>query len=276
MQVIDVASVPLKEIPHIREGVFRSRKLLTGTEGSPGNFALQLVTTPETYYSPRHRHNFEQVRYQIEGDFDFSADGKMKPGTIGYFPEGTHYGPQSSKQKSLTLVLQFGGASASGYISTEQYARAAAELAETGSFEKGVYTRPGKDGVKVNQDAYEAVWEQVNGRSLVYPKQRYASPVFMDPAAFHWLPLARYPGVSRKLLGVFSECEVQIALYQLQPGASLPLRDNAIYFVDNGSGRADGHGYEKYTTLYLLPGESGNVTAQTESVLLQLGLPQLD
>ena len=166
MRVIDINSVPLKEIPHIREGVFRSRKLLTGTECSPGNFALQLVTTPETYYSPRHRHNFDQVRYQIEGDFDFAADGKMKPGTIAYFPEGTHYGPQSSKQKSLTLVLQFGGASGSGYLSSEQYARAAAELAKVGSFEKGVFTRTGEDGAKVNQDAYEAVWEQVNGRKL--------------------------------------------------------------------------------------------------------------
>ena len=276
MRVIDINSVPLKEIPHIREGVFRSRKLLTGTECSPGNFALQLVTTPETYYSPRHRHNFDQVRYQIEGDFDFAADGKMKPGTIAYFPEGTHYGPQSSKQKSLTLVLQFGGASGSGYISTEQYARAAAELAENGSFEKGVYTRTGKDGGRINQDAYEAVWEQVNGRKLVYPKQRYDAPVFMEPAAFRWLPLTEHPGVSHKLLGVFSECETRIALYQLQSGASLPLQDNAIYFVDEGCGRADGRDYEKYTTLYLSPGEHGTATARADSVLLQLGLPRLD
>ena len=276
MQVIDVNSVPLQEIPHVREGVFRSRRLLTGTEGNPGNFALQLVSMPETYYSPRHRHNFDQVRYQIEGEFDFAADGKMKPGTIAYFPEGTHYGPQSSKQKSLTLVLQFGGASGSGYLSSEQYARAAAELAKVGSFEKGVFTRTGEDGAKVNQDAYEAVWEQVNGRRLAYPKQRYAGPVFMEPAAFHWLPLAQHPGVSRKLLGVFSECEVRLALYQLQPGASLPLQDNSIYFVDTGSGGADGGSYEKYTTLYLAPGASGTAAAQSESVLLQLGLPRLD
>ena len=276
MRVIDINSVPLKEIPHIREGVFRSRKLLTGTECSPGNFALQLVTTPETYYSPRHRHNFDQVRYQIEGDFDFAADGKMKPGTIAYFPEGTHYGPQSSKQKSLTLVLQFGGASGSGYISSEQYDRAAAELAKVGSFEKGVFTRQREDGGKINQDAYEAVWEQVNGRKLVYPKRRYAGPVLMELAGFSWVPVAEQPGVSRKLLGVFSEREVRIAQYHLEASASLPLQDNAIYFVENGSGTANGSGYEKYSTLYLQPGESGTVTAQSESVILQLGLPYLD
>ena len=276
MQVIDVNDVPLKEIPHVREGVFHSRKLLTGREGSAGNFVLRLVSMPETYYSPRHRHNFDQVRYQIEGEFDFAADGKMKPGTIGYFPEATHYGPQSSEQKSLTLVLQFGGASGSGYISSEQYDRAAAELAKVGSFEKGVFTRKREDGGKINQDAYEAVWEQVNGRKLVYPKQRYTGPVLMEQAGFRWVPVAGQPGVSRKLLGVFSEREVRIAQYHLEASASLPLQDNAIYFVENGSGTANGSGYEKYSTLYLQPGESGTVTAQSESVILQLGLPYLD
>ena len=276
MQVIDVNDVPLKEIPHVREGVFHSRKLLTGREGSAGNFVLRLVSMPETYYSPRHCHNFDQVRYQIEGEFDFAADGKMKPGTIGYFPEATHYGPQSSEQKSLTLVLQFGGASGSGYISSEQYDRAAAELAKVGSFEKGVFTRQREDGGKINQDAYEAVWEQVNGRKLVYPKRRYAGPVLMELAGFSWVPVAEQPGVSRKLLGVFSEREVRIAQYHLEASASLPLQDNAIYFVENGSGTANGSGYEKYSTLYLQPGESGTVTAQSESVILQLGLPYLD
>jgi len=276
MQVIDVNDVPLKEIPHVREGVFRSRRLLIGREDSPGNFALQLVSMPETYYSPRHRHNFDQVRYQIEGEFDFAADGRMKAGTIGYFPEGTHYGPQSSKQKSLTLVLQFGGASGSGYISSEQYSRAAAELAKLGSFEKGVFTRKREDGGKVNQDAYEAVWEQVNGRKLVYPDQRYTGPVFMEPAGFRWVPLAAQPGVSRKLLGVYSECEMRIALYRLETGASLRLDDNAIYFVEDGRGSADAGRYDKYSTLYLQAGERGTATAESESILLQLGLPSLD
>ena len=90
MKVVHIDNVPVEEIQHVREGVFRSRRLLTGDPNSPGNFALQLVNTPETYYSPRHRHNFDQVRYQIEGDFDFTSDGKMHPGDIGYFPEGTH------------------------------------------------------------------------------------------------------------------------------------------------------------------------------------------
>jgi len=109
VQVISLESVPLVERAHVREGTMRSRRLLVGESGTPGNFSLQLSSTP-TYYSPRHRHNFDQVRFQLEGDFDFAADGVMKPGSVAYFPEGTYYGPQSGPTLSTTLVLQFGGA----------------------------------------------------------------------------------------------------------------------------------------------------------------------
>jgi hypothetical protein len=158
VKVINVNDVPMVERPHVREGTLRSRRLLTGEPGSPSNFSLQLSSTP-TYYSPRHRHNFDQVRFQLAGDFDFGADGAMKPGSIAYFPEGTYYGPQNCPTGSETLVLQFGGASGSGYISAEQYEQATAELAKQGTFAKGVYTRLKADGGKINKDAYEAVWE---------------------------------------------------------------------------------------------------------------------
>lgn len=276
MQVIDIDSIPEEEIPHVRQGVFRSRKLLTGDADSPGNFALQLVSMPETYDSPRHRHNFDQVRYQIEGEFDFGSDGKMHPGSIAYFPEATRYGPQTSRQKSLTLVLQFGGASGSGYISADQYARAMQGLSREGSFEKGVYTRIREDGSKVNQDAYEAVWEQVNGRPLQYPKQRYARPVFMEPESFDWIPVGDTPGAARKLLGVFSERDTRLALFRIAAGASLPLEDNAIYFVDAGSGAVDGVPYDRHATIHLEAGEGAVATAAVDTVLLQLGLPRFE
>lgn len=235
IQVVELETAPLIERPHVREGVFRSRRILNGTPGTPGNFSLQLGVAP-SYYSPRHRHNFDQVRYQLEGDFDFAADGVMKAGAIGYFPEGTYYGPQSSDSENSTLVLQFGGASGSGYVAAGQYEQAAAELAKHGAFAKGVYTRHKPDGGRINQDAYEAVWEQVNRRPLVYPPERYQRPVFMHPDHFEWTPLADHRGVSCKHLGQFSERRTQIAMYQLSPGATLPLADNSIYFAIRGAG----------------------------------------
>lgn len=273
MQVISLESVPLIERQHVREGVFRSRRILSGQPGAPGNFSLQLSATPH-YFSPRHRHNFDQVRFQLEGDFDFAADGVMRPGCVAYFPEGAYYGPQSSESPSVTLVLQFGGASGSGYISPEQYDQAAAELAKLGTFAKGVYTRLKPDGSKINKDAYEAVWEHVNGCPLVYPKVRYPRPVFMEPESFDWIPLAQQPGVSCKHLGEFSERRTRIAVYSLTPGASLSLADDSIYFVVAGSGAADGRPFESRATIHLGPGERASAFATNGLELLHIGLPR--
>ena len=87
-----------------RQGVFRHRTVAAGEPGTSGNFILEMVRTTDDFFSPRHKHNFDQFRYQLEGEFDFDRNGKMTPGTIGYFPEGTAYGPQSSSVNSLTAL----------------------------------------------------------------------------------------------------------------------------------------------------------------------------
>ncbi len=275
MRVIQLDDVPLVERPNIRGGTLLSRRLLAGEPGTPGNFSLQLSSTP-TYFSPRHRHNFDQIRYQISGEFDFSTDGVMKPGTVAYFPEGTYYGPQQCEHGSETLVLQFGGASRSGYLSAEEHERAAAELASRGSFSNGVYTQINPDGSKSNKDAYEAVWVTVNKCPLVYPGERYLRPIFMNPDQFEWRPVSRQTGVWVKSLGEFSELRTRLAIYRLLPGASLPLEDHSLYFVASGSGRAGEGPFLRHTTIHVGEGERGSVTTDAgEPVeLLHIGLPR--
>ena len=272
-RIINVEDVPIVERPNIREGTLRSRRLLTGEPGTPGNFSLQLSSTP-TYYSPRHRHNFDQVRYQLAGDFDFAADGAMKPGSVAYFPEGTYYGPQSCPTGSETLVLQFGGASRSGYLSAEQFEQATAELAKHGTFASGVYTQIKPDGSKTNKDGYEAVWEKVSGRPLEYPGQRYLRPVFMDPENFDWLPVADQPGASWKHLGEFSERRTRLSLYKIESGASLRLASHSIYFVAAGSGAVGAACFRPHATIHLQLGEEESVKASEPVELLHLGLPR--
>jgi hypothetical protein len=274
IRVIDVESVPMLGRAHVRAGGFSSRRLLDGEQGTPGNFSLQLSLTPDTYFSPRHRHNFDQVRYQIEGEFDFASDGVMKPGSVAYFPEGTYYGPQSSSSRSVTLVLQFGGASGNGYMSPEQYDGAAAELRTLGTFANGAYTVVSPDGRKINKDAYEAVWERVNGRPLRYPPERYSRPVFMDPQNFAWVPIEGQPGASSKFLGEFSERRTQIEFCRVEPSSSFRLARNAIYFVASGTGAVAGKGIRQHSTIYLLDESAAELTARDTVELLRIGLPQ--
>ena len=107
-----------------RGGTFHYRNLMEGTPGTIDNFQLSMGRNDKDFVSPRHRHNFEQFRFQLEGDLNFARDGKMTPGMLGYFPEGASYGPQTSEATAMTIVLQFGGPSGSGYLSRKEVKRA--------------------------------------------------------------------------------------------------------------------------------------------------------
>ena len=272
MKVVPIESVPIEEVPHVREGIFLMQKLINGEPGTPGNFSLQLVRTPDTYYSPRHRHNFDQVRYQLEGEFDFTRDGIMRPGMIGYFPEGTHYGPQDTRSSSLTLVLQFGGDSGSGYLSREEYDQAAGQLSTRGVFSRGVYTVEKPGGGKINKDAYEAVWEEINNKPLVYPKTGYTSPVFIEPDKSDWEGTEQ-SGVQRKTLGIFSDSGTRILQYLVQAGSQWKMEDSCLYFIDKGNGEINGNRYQQHTSAYLEAGENPVLEAVTPTQILQLGMP---
>ncbi|MGJ7499441.1 hypothetical protein ACSFBF_03690 [Variovorax sp. ZT5P49] len=276
-QILNLRDLSMIERVHARGGRFRYYPLLSGKDGTPGNFFLQLSNTFNDFDSPRHRHNFDQVRVQLEGDADFSRDGVMKPGMVGYFPEGVFYGPQSISGESLTLVLQFGGASRSGYLSEEAFQQGIGELKETGRFEAGVYKVDKPEGGTRNQDAYEAVWEHVNGRELRYPESRYDKPVFMRPSTAGWVSDEARPGVSRKHLGTFSEAQTTLSQISLAVGSEVGIPPNTIVFVLEGQGTAGGAGdrdWEAHSSLYT--GDAlGTMTAVTGSQLLQIELPRL-
>jgi hypothetical protein len=267
VKIIPFEKLKVEERGHARGGVFRHYNVLSGREGTRNNFYLSIGLLGGDFLSPRHRHNFDQVRFQLEGDFDFAADGRMRPGSVAYFPEGTRYGPQKAlSDKSLTLVLQFGGASGNGYMSEDQFQKGLAQLKSQGTFKDGVFTREKPGGGIVNQDAYEAVWEHVNGRELQYPPERYSRAVFMEPENFEWLPSGN--GTATKLVGTFSERGTKLAFYRIDAGARLQLEDNSLYFVCSGKGE----GWQRWSTLHTETGERAELRATERAELLQMGL----
>jgi hypothetical protein len=267
VKTIPFEKLRLEERGHARGGVFRYYDVLRGREGAPNNFFLSLSVLGGDFVSPRHRHNFDQVRFQLEGEFDFAADGKMAPGCVAYFPEGTRYGPQKAlSQKSLTLVLQFGGASGNGYMSEDQFQNGLVELKSRGSFKDGVFTREKPEGGRINQDAYEAVWEHVNGRELQYPPERYSRAVFMQPQNFEWV--ASGSGSATKLMGAFNERGTKLAFHRIDAGARFALEDNALYFVCSG----EGDGWQRWSTIHVDAGERAELRPTGRAEVLQMGL----
>ena len=272
--IVNLASVPVVERQHARAGLFRSQSLLHGEDGSPENFYLQLSQTYADFASPRHRHNFDQVRVQLRSDADFGRDGVMRPGTIGYFPEGVFYGPQSISGESATLVLQFGGASGSGYVSEERFQAGVAELRQHGSFEAGIFHRTLADGGRKNQDAYEAVWEHIHGRRMAYPQGEHAQPVFLDPADVAWQDEPGAPAVRRKPLGVFSSRGLRLSVLGVAAGTTAPLAAHAIVFVLHGQGHADRGEWLQHATLRT-GADAGTITAAQDTELLEISIPPL-
>jgi hypothetical protein len=277
MKIVQTDEIPLKRGLEHRGGIFHGRIMVEGAPGALDNFQLSFGQMGGDFNSPRHRHNFEQIRYQLEGVLDYGRDGKLVAGMVGYFPEAVYYGPQSQDPSipCKTIVLQFGGASGSGYLSQAEVQKGMQALKQEGEFKDGVFRRRSDVEGKRNMDGYQAIWEHANERPMVYPKPRYPQPIFMDPNNYEWVPVAGAPGVSEKLLGVFTERRSESSFLRLDAGASFTGRGKGVYVVTRGTGTVGDQPMRALTTIYLDAGETVTFTASEPTELLHFGLPDL-
>jgi hypothetical protein len=273
MHIVHGGVMPFTERRNPRGGTFRYKRLVEGVPGSPGNFGLMLSRTYENFVSPRHRHNFEQMRYQIEGVSAFGRDGEMVPDTMGYFPEGAFYGPQSAEGPALVLVLQFGGPSGSGYMSEDELQASVRALSEIGTFRDGVFHRAEGGAGRARQDAYEAAWEHRHGRALAYPEPVYPGPILVRSEAVAAEPVA--PGAAERTLGRFKGGTAASRL-TLAPGAAYALPANCVLFLLAGTGQIAGEAVAAHAAIHLAAGERAALVAAEglEALVMQLpGVP---
>ena len=277
MKIVHADKIEAKMASRHREGSSLRQRLLDGPPMSVQGFSL-VIARPKDRYSPRHRHNFEQFRYQIEGEADYSETGTLKRGMIGYFPEGVHYGPQKQGQgqELCVLTLQFGGASGEGYPGRSAVLQATDELLKLGTFKDGVFHRhPGLPG-KTNLDGFQAVWEHLNNRPLTYPKPRYEKPILMHPENFEWVPLEDQDGVSEKFMGTFTERCAQAGFVKIDAGAAYTAEGGRdIFFVVSGSGSVADDPYRRFSAVQLDLGETSTFRAEEQTELLHFRLPNL-
>ena len=275
MKIVQADEMDWKRGLEHRGGVFHNRLVLEGAPGTIDNFQLSMGRMSGAFYSPRHRHNFEQIRFQIADSLDFDRDGKMTAGTVGYFPEGMFYGPQSQAEgeNPVTIVLQFGGASGSGYLSRAEVKAGMDALSGQGEFKNGVFRRHGDVEGKRNVDGYQAIWEHVNGRAMDYPKPRYSRPFMMEPANFDWIAVGS--GVFEKALGTFTECRSAVRMVRVEAGSSYAVTGRTVSFVTRGAGSVGGSPLRLYTTALVEPGERCVVAADETVDLIEMTLPNL-
>jgi hypothetical protein len=282
MNIAHDETTPWGPARSVRGGRIVFKELLRGEENMPTNFSLVLADTDVNFKSPRHRHNFDQIRVTLEGSTNFGPRHNIEVGDVAYFPEGTHYGPQNQElvgKGSLAMVIQFGGASGSGYMSQRQLFDGQEQLRAFGDFEGGVFRRKAAapDG-RMNQDAYEAIWEYQNRRPVEYPKPRMTEPVHFRAAGLPWVDVHGQRGVRWKELGSFTERNIRVGCLRLDAGAQYspePRPQERIVFIHEGAGHfGSGERWSKHTAIHLDANEAPAMTSAAPTEALILFLPR--
>ena len=258
-----------------RKGRILIKRLMEGAAGSPENYGLHIGRESAEFFSPRHRHPWDQIRYCISGSVPIAPGKTLDAGEIGYFPEGLHYGPQEGPERKV-MVLQFGGASGKGYLNRDTVNRAYDELGEFGRFEKGLFRRTRGTGVKT-LDGYEAIWQHITGQTLKFPPPRYGEPVVMKPAHFAWRD-SGVRGVKQRDLGRFSDRGTEVTIFRADAGKRrvLPGEDHLrVVFVMKGRGTCRSEDYKRHSALEFPPGEAIAVTPATLTDLLIMTIPSV-
>lgn len=253
------------------------KRLFEGEENSPDNYMLVMSQEPRTYFSPRHRHPWDQIRFCLQGKIPIAKGLHIEGGEIGYFPESAHYGPQEGGEDRIVLLLQFGGASGRGFIGPDRLKEARLDMERSGTFEKGVYAAE-RDGQRVNHDAYEAVWEHVKGAPPAYVSPAYKAPIVMRPEALRWIP-AVDRGVAHKAIGIFPHRGLAVQGIKLDAGAMTelaPVEALRFLFVMEGCGALDGRELRRWSVVRLAPGEGGELSAQDTLEALELSVGKVD
>lgn len=274
MDIIHAAEMPWGEsLVAQRAGgdAVAHKRLFEGDDNSPDNYILVMSKEPKTFFSPRHRHPWDQIRFSLEGRIPIAKGLFVEGGEIGYFPESAHYGPQEGGDDRIVVLLQFGGASGQGFIGPDRVKQARLELEKEGRFEGGIFTRDVTEGRK-NWDAYEAIWLHVKHGELSYAPPAYKTPIVMRPDALPWLPTAE-DGVSIRRIGVFPHRGLSINAWRIEPGArhQVPAdRALRLSFVTEGSGTINSEPLRRWSVVRLRSNESASVLGTTQLEFVEM------
>jgi hypothetical protein len=278
MRIVRAADTPWQTYAGQRGSGLEYLHYFEGKPGSFDNYEMRLVRwLPGTdYFAPRHHHNFDQFRWPLVGPLNYAKGKDLQVGQLGYFTEGAYYGPQEIPAGTEFMIVQFAGANGEGYMGAEETAQGTEELKTLGEFSRGVYRRTNETGNNVNQDAYEAVWEHVNGRKIAYATPRFEEPLVMNPDGFSWQQEGDDPKVQLKRLGTFTERGTAAALVKVGSGASHafePERVIRLLFVTEGEGQVEGGSLTARDAVELQAGEQLDLVATSDITVLVMTLP---
>ena len=248
----------------------------------PGfNIEFTVAKVGDGYFTPRHRHNFDQIRYVLSGDLNIGKRD-LKQGECGYFSEGVYYGPQAQQGVAEVLTLQLPGASGTHFMTYDELNETHQMLKLRGAdFKRGIYTGKTNTGQTEQKDGYEALWEAHEEQELIYPQPRYEDVVIMQPSAYRWIAAPAQPGVETKHLGVFTELQTGMGFLRLNSGSRLTGYQPAaphIYYLLSGAVVHNGQTYPTGSAFFLpakQPNGDFQPTGPTAAEFFTINLPMI-
>jgi hypothetical protein len=278
MRITEASAAETGQVGSMRDGKLDQKFLLEGDDGSPNNYLLNVgLTGAGGWGTPRHRHNFDQIRYVLKGTYPASPHKIMGEGSVAYFPESVHYGPQDRPEGLEMMVIQFGGASGSGFLSTPRREAANEALKAKGEFKSGIFSWVDEKGQKHNMDGAAACYEEAMGKKLAFDKPRYDDVIMMDPESYAWVK-SDAPGVSTKLLGIFTERETRLGFIKVEAGAAYNSGSRSsieVLFMSKGNVTIEGKSFGDKTAIELVPTDGPvEIKANEDSLFFSVTLPK--
>ncbi len=178
------------------------------------------------FFSPRHRHTFDQLRYYHKGHIKY-GDKLYESGDLLYIPGGSFYGPMTYPEqhedgadgyRPSSMLMQFEGSSGIPYYSATEFAEAKERLLKKGSFEAGIYVPD--EGRR--QDGWEALLEEHTGQPVVYPESALKDYVVVRTSKLPWRPVEGQPGVEAKYAAHFTEAGPNVTIVKMKAGSKTP------------------------------------------------------
>jgi hypothetical protein len=272
MQVIETDKIPYSLVTRKNRPGRVQRKFVREGEVSPGvGFTADLVRYEGgqgVFTAPRHRHNFDQIRFVISGRPDFGNGQVAEGGQVAYFPAGAPYGPEVIEEAEVMLIQW-----SDQWMTREAHDATYDEMQKVGEFRDGYYVTVDADGNEHRSDSRNAVWETFMKRNLIYPTPRYPQPVVMQPRGFEWRQNG--DGVSVKTLGRFTEDDVYLASYRWDRGGTIALTSERtqLLWVSSGQVSVNGMACAPRTVIFSDFGETVEVQSASGAEAVCFGMP---
>ncbi len=248
-QALEVTQIRVASVAKPRDFIDRGRGIA---------FRIHTADHPYEFFSPRHRHTFDQVRYMISGSCRY-GDKTYVEGDCLYIPAGCTYGPMQlteSKENFKHFNMQYQGIAGLPYYPPTAFGPALATLLGKGKFEHGTFVW--NDGRK--QDAFEALLEETTSQPVKYPEPPYDDYVVVRGRHIAWVPDDGLPGIDIKHLGHFTQVGPHIQVVKMAPGSKTPpgcVAHQQIRCLIGGRVRFDevaGRTWENTSLRYVPPG----------------------